>query len=84
LAHLENHFSKMPLPYSHEDFQAELHSFIETLTGYKLTNNEDLFVPQYDNYGMSGGMISCGFWLEHGIPLLLSRLDEMNKAYGNS
>lgn len=79
---LENHFSNVPLPYPIEDFEAELHSFIAELTGNRLTARDEPHVPKYHHHGMSAGMISGWFWIDQGIPLLLSRLNEMNREYG--
>lgn len=82
-ADLENHFSNIPFPYLQEDFEAELHSFIAKVTGNELTVDDEFHVPKYHHHGMSAGMISGEFWLKHGIPLLISRLDEINKEYRN-
>ncbi|WP_067625549.1 hypothetical protein [Alicyclobacillus acidiphilus] len=80
---LEDHFSNVFLPYPKEDFEEELHSFIEKVTGTKLTIDVEVHVPKYHHHGMSAGRISGWFWIEHGIPLLISRLDDVNKQYGN-
>lgn len=79
---LENHFSNVPLPYPPEDFEAELHSFIAKVAGNRLTARDEFRVPKYHHHGMSAGMIDGWFWIDQGIPLLISRLNEMNREYG--
>lgn len=55
---LENHFSTKLLPCSIEFFIKEFHSAFEKFTDCKLDAKGDIFVPRYDQGGMSSGMVS--------------------------
>jgi hypothetical protein len=78
---LKEFFSNIPLPYSVERFKKSFHIFYKLTSGYEIKAGEKFYIPGYDEGGMSGGMIHSSFWLEEGLPLLISRLEEANKIY---
>ena len=41
---------------------------------------KDYFVEVYNNGGMSGGMISGEFWINKGIPYILSKFESYIKG----
>jgi len=62
---------------SKEEFSDMLTCVFEEVTGKRLQKRETYFVPTYKFYGMSAGMLSGDFWIEHGFPLLLERFGKI-------
>ncbi|MCP4140174.1 MAG: hypothetical protein GY755_07780 [Chloroflexi bacterium] len=69
---LEHHFESIEIPKSLEECEAMISSAFETITKGSI-EGDSIRIEQFDNGGMSGGMISTVFWRERAIPLLLSR-----------
>ena len=53
-----------------EDFEQFLVTNIERIISNKLEKDKSFFIKKYNFGGLSGGSISCNFWIEKGIPLL--------------
>jgi len=69
---LEHH----PYPETEEDFLALIERTYQQITGSSLedqSSQDAVFIERYDHGGMSSGCVSPQFWLETGIPLLLTR-----------
>lgn len=75
---LEIYFSNGFFPCTEEHFMKEFYTAFEKLTGSKLESKEQIFVPQYNHGGMSGGMVDSTFWLDKALPLLINRLQKAN------
>lgn len=68
---LAEHFAKIELPDSEETLKAQVEGMIKALTGKDVSHDFDFYVKRYSNGGMSTGMVSCEFWINKGIPLLI-------------
>jgi hypothetical protein len=75
---LKQHFKDFSLPYSINSFVDELNRYFEKVTGERLTRGCQVNVPKYSHGGLSSGTVSGAYWIEHGIPLLIKRLEEAN------
>lgn len=75
---LKRHFENTLFPYSLDAFEAEVKRFFKDIAG-KTLSGDSVYVEKYARGGMSNGMVSCSFWLEQGIPLLLERLCKANE-----
>ena len=62
-----------------EGFRHFLIQNIERIISNKLEKGKSIFVAKYNFGGMSGGSISCDFWLDKGIPILMSQFKEKNR-----
>lgn len=72
-------FEKINLPVSSREFDRLLHKFFKQLTGEKPEKGKTIFIERYNDSGMSGGFVSCDFWLEKGFPLIIKRyLEEVS------
>lgn len=45
-----------------------------------LSSKKTMFVKRYAKTGMSAGLLHHGFWIETALPLLLRRLELVNKS----
>lgn len=61
------------IPASVSEFKKMLFELFKNLTGRELQKSKDIYVEKYATTGMSKGMISSGFWLEYGFPVLIQR-----------
>ncbi len=78
---LKEFFSNMPLPYSIARFTENFNIFYKLVSGYEIKMGEKFYIPGYDKGEVSGGMIHSSFWLTKGLPILVERLEELNKTY---
>ena len=62
-----------PLPDTCDELSDVLAATFQEITGYPLSHADDTFCPQFDNGGMSSGMISAAFWQGSALPMLLRR-----------
>ena len=69
---LRHHFESIEIPKSLEECKALIISAFETITKESIAG-DSIQIEQFNNGGMSGGMISTVFWRETAIPLLLAR-----------
>lgn len=51
----------------------QIYEAIETLTGHSVEPDKTFYVPEFNRGGMSGGMVSCKFWLDRGMDYLIAR-----------
>ena len=77
-AELQAHFQTSVMPKSVSEFRTQLETVIQQLTGCDLDSDESVFVPRYNNGGMSSGHVSPEFWREIAIPLLCERFEEQS------
>ena len=68
------------IPNSAEELIQILNKQINELIGEKMEIGKDYFVEVYNNGGMSGGMISGEFWINKGIPYILSKFESYIKG----
>ncbi|RYX80682.1 hypothetical protein EON73_05260 [bacterium] len=57
------------------EFSDFLKESFKDITGNELVSNKFYYIKRFDNGGMSGGGVSCEFWIETGFPLLISRFN---------
>lgn len=62
-----------PKPASKEEFRTLLVHTIQRLIGTALDHNTRQQVKRYDHGGLSGGQVYGPWWMDTGIPLLVSR-----------
>ena len=70
---MKDFFGDTPLPETEMDLLISLKSAFESLTGKPISTARAIKVERYDQGGMSGGMVSTGFWRDTAIPLILKR-----------
>lgn len=61
------------VPKAHSDVERILHALFLECVGEEPENGKIIYVPRYNTGGMSGGGISCDFWLEKAFPLIMHR-----------
>jgi hypothetical protein len=71
----------LALPESPEEFRQLLQNLFFQCVGEKPIKGKATRVDRYDSFGMSGGVVSSDFWLDHGFPLLSSRFDTLRKHW---
>lgn len=67
-------YSTVPITISQEEFIKSFKSTFEQLTGTPLTPGHNVFLPEYAHGGISNGKTSGDFWINTALPLLLTRL----------
>lgn len=70
---LAQYFSSKDMPPERHRFEAAIIGAVWVLTGHRLDREEQFKVNRYNKGGISGGIVSCRFWLETAIPLLWQR-----------
>ena len=70
---LQEHFSTKIWMANKDDFEQELMTAFQLLTGEELVANRTILIERYQSGGMSNGMISSDFWIENAFPLLIER-----------
>lgn len=81
-ARLETRFETISAPYPPEELRREITQELERLFGKAPSAGEICFVPEFakKRVGMSTGGISADFWLDTAIPLLVERLERLNRS----
>ena len=67
------HLAATPLPDTCDEASGVLSAAFQEITGHPVSHSDDFFCPQFDNGGMSSGMISVAFWRGSALPMLLRR-----------
>ena len=80
--YLKEYFSTVRFPYSEEWMTDDIYRLFLKVTGEQLSAECKPFVKEYDNGGMSSGVLSGKFWVEKGIPLLVERYHKRLKEIG--
>lgn len=78
---LQQSFSKISLPCSEQCFIQYFKQFFQKHTDHPLNTESPFFVEKYAHGGMSSETISPEFWKETVLPLLVTRLHQVNKEY---
>lgn len=73
---IKSSFEKINLPVSSSEFERLLHKSFKQLTGEKPEQGKTIFIERYNSGAMSGGFVSCDFWMEKGFSLLIQRYIE--------
>ena len=76
---LKEYYSNIELPYSAEKLEYDIHKLFFKYTGKDIKSEDMAAAPELNHGGMSGGLISCNFWINKGIPLLKERLNSINQ-----
>lgn len=77
---LGNYFKGKPFPENEQELIGAIQSAIIELTGKAINESESIFVEKYyHGSGMSGGVISSGFWLRKAIPMLIGRYKRLQE-----
>lgn len=77
---MQKHFNDKKLPYPQEQFRKDFYSLFESISGDALGSKKTTFAKRYAKTGMSAGQLHHGFWIETALPLLLRRLELVNKS----
>ena len=70
---LKEHFKNIDMPETPEILQELIEKEYEVSTGHPVSHQNHFSIERFRNHGMSSGGISPEFWVESGIPLLVSR-----------
>lgn len=78
---LKEKLKLVEMPATPESLKLIIESEFEKATGSPVSSKDSIFIERFRNGGMSSGRVSPQFWVEHGIPLLVSRhLEEEPKG----
>lgn len=75
---MRKHFDNINLPLATGEFNDEFRIQFKNIVSAELGTETMTLVKHYNKEGMSGGMVSHGFWIEKGLPLLISRIEVAN------
>ena len=75
--HLKKLFEKCDILMNDEDLEILIKIEHKRLTGENLTNSSSPDCKDFDCGGISRGLISGNYWINHGIPLLQDRLKNL-------
>ncbi|MGM0877343.1 MAG: hypothetical protein ACQEWV_22065 [Bacillota bacterium] len=79
---LQNVFTTIPLLCSKSRFIQHFKKYFQELTNHPFKTDTDFFgVEKYAHGGMSSGGISIAFWEKKALPLLINRLQKVNKDF---
>lgn len=68
------------IPFTEEQFKSKFNMVFKEKTGHSIDlGDEVIYVKKYANGGMSSGGISIEFWNKKAIPVLISRLKQLNQ-----
>jgi hypothetical protein len=56
----------------------QVYDAIEDLTGQTIEPGKNFYIEEFDNGGMSGGMVCSEFWLTRGMDFLVARHRELS------
>jgi len=71
---------KTDLSTNAKELNTRLRESFKKLTGEKVEKGHQIYVKRFNIDGMSGGFVSCNFWLEEGFPLIVKRyLEEVER-----
>ena len=80
--YLKECYALVKLPYPPEKFWEDVFRLFIDLTGEAPAPGGQYFIEKFakGHVGMSTGFLSGDFWLDQGLPMLLSRLEDQNAA----
>ena len=70
---LKERFSRTDMPDDSEQLKRLIEREYEVATKYSISHQEHFAIERFMHGGMSSGCISPDFWVDSGIPLLVSR-----------
>lgn len=70
---LKERLKEMDMPETPDELKAILEKEYEQLTEHPISYNKHFGVERFRSHGMSSGGVSPEFWVNIGIPLLISR-----------
>ena len=70
---LKERLKNIGMPETPEQLKALIEREYEASTGHPITYEKHFGVERFRSHGMSSGGISPEFWVNKGIPLLVSR-----------
>lgn len=70
---LKIHLKETDMPETPEELKAIIENEYEKSTGHPISHRKCFGVERFRSRGMSSGLISPEFWVNRGIPLLVSR-----------
>jgi len=59
-------------------FEQCFNDFFRSITGNRLEENTNIYVKKFGKGGISSGYVSCDFWIDEALPLLLKRFKQLN------
>lgn len=71
--YLEMFFSKIEFPYSEKSLTEDIYQIFYNVCGEHLRTDVRFYVEEFSHGGMSSGQLSGEFWIDKGIPLIVSR-----------
>lgn len=78
---LEEFFSNIYLPYPVERFTANFCIIYKIIIGYEISPNQNHYISKYNEDGFSNEIVKSDFWLNTALPLLTSRLENLNEEF---
>ena len=79
--HLRNAALNLELPCNADSLEEWIRSEYLSVTGEKLTLDSSVLVKEYDQGGMSSGIVLGEWWINVGVPLLKQRLQVILNNY---
>lgn len=77
--YLEEYFSKVEFPYSERQLTDDIYRLFVQVSKEQLHTEARPYVEEFAHGGMSSGYLSGEFWINKGIPLLVSRYRKVVK-----
>jgi hypothetical protein len=66
------------LPNNEEVLKNILFDLFKEITGHEIEPDNNIFIDRYyHGHGISGGVVSCDWWLDVGIPLILENYKKL-------
>jgi molybdenum cofactor cytidylyltransferase len=69
---MQEHLEKTHSPADRQALEQVIRDAFTALTGQTITSEEDFYLEQFANGGMSGGYISPSFWRKQGMDTLIN------------
>jgi molybdenum cofactor cytidylyltransferase len=79
-AAMQAHLAEVPIPAEKQTLEQLISDAFATLTGQAMTSEDDLFLEQFANGGMSSGYISPSFWRKQGMNTLINNWSNLPKT----
>ena len=70
---LKKNFMNVEMPQTPAQLKSLIEKEYEVSTEHPITYGKSFFIERFKSFGMSSGRICPEFWMNKGIPLLVSR-----------